>query len=89
MFCTCCLYLYPHGFSITFSIFQIETDPSKQSTSRSFPEPVFQEEEGKKESNNQVIDVQGMLSYKVHSACLPAASLFIRQLRILRCIFPL
>jgi hypothetical protein len=67
----------PHGFSITFSIFQIETDPSKQSTSRSFPEPVFQEEEGKKESNNQVIDVKGMLSYKVHSACLPA-SLFIR-----------
>uniref|UniRef100_A0A2K2C4L4 Uncharacterized protein n=1 Tax=Populus trichocarpa TaxID=3694 RepID=A0A2K2C4L4_POPTR len=25
--------------------YHIETDPSKQSTSRSFPEPVFQEEE--------------------------------------------
>ncbi|KAL3611447.1 hypothetical protein D5086_002467 [Populus alba] len=48
----------PHGFSITFTLFQIETDPSRQSTSRSFPEPVYQEEEGKKESNNQVIDVQ-------------------------------
>ncbi|KAG6792965.1 hypothetical protein NC652_002865 [Populus alba x Populus x berolinensis] len=38
--------------------YHIETDPSRQSTSRSFPEPVYQEEEGKKESNNQVIDVQ-------------------------------
>ncbi|KAG6761146.1 hypothetical protein POTOM_034342 [Populus tomentosa] len=50
--------------------YHIEIYPSRQSSSRSFPEPFkswkeAEWEEDKKEINNQAIDVQGMLSNKI------------------------
>ncbi|KAG5253925.1 hypothetical protein OIU76_020314 [Salix suchowensis] len=70
--------------------YHIEMDPSRQSTSRSFPEPIeldpseqsthlslpaafkarqeAEQEEGKKESNNQVIDLQDAFWEKLKMA---------------------